>query len=148
MRLASVFAGLLLLLLPLVAHAAEGTPVRVRGTVEQLDGNSLRVTARAGESVSVTLAEGYQVSAVVALTPAESVDSYLPVDLTFGWDLGSLGGSALLQDLRLGLEVRNALDEDPPYVNLAPGANGSGGYDATASNPVGRLFAVSLRKAW
>ena len=26
--------------------------------------------------------------------------------------------------------------------------NGSGGYDATAASPVGRLFAVSLRKKW
>jgi iron complex outermembrane receptor protein len=33
-------------------------------------------------------------------------------------------------------------------VNLAPSVNGSGGYDATAANPVGRLFAISLRKKW
>jgi iron complex outermembrane receptor protein len=33
-------------------------------------------------------------------------------------------------------------------VNLAPGVNGSGGYDATSSNPVGRLLALSLRKKW
>ena len=82
------------------------------------------------------------------MTPAEPVSSYTPVDVTFGWDLDSLGSNALLQDLKLGLEVRNAFDTDPPYVNLAPSGNGSGGYDATASNPIGRLFAVSLRKKW
>jgi iron complex outermembrane receptor protein len=70
------------------------------------------------------------------------------VDLTLSADLGEWGSSSLLQDLQLGLEIRNAFNEEPPYVNLAPSGNGSGGYDATASNPVGRLFALSLRKKW
>jgi iron complex outermembrane receptor protein len=70
------------------------------------------------------------------------------VDLSFGVDAGAFGDSALLRDLQVGIEIRNALDEDPPYVNIAPSANGSGGYDATVANPVGRLFALSLRKKW
>jgi iron complex outermembrane receptor protein len=116
--------------------------------------NPLKVKLRGGvnwdrgplqASVMATYVGGYTNNAV---TPAEPVGSYMPVDLTFGWDLGSLGSNALLQDLQLGLEVRNALDEEPPYVNIAPGGNGSGGYDATSSNPIGRLFAVSLRKKW
>jgi iron complex outermembrane receptor protein len=96
-------------------------------------------------SIMATYVGGYSNNAVI---PAEPVGSYTPVDLTFGWDLGSSEGSSLLDGLQLGLEVRNAFDEDPPYVNLAPSANGSGGYDATAANPIGRLFAVSLRKKW
>ncbi len=96
-------------------------------------------------SLMISRVNSYQNNAV---TPAEGVDSYTPVDVTFGWDLGSLGDSMLLDGLRLGLEARNALDDDPPYVNIAPGPNGSGGYDASASNPVGRLFALSLRKKW
>jgi iron complex outermembrane receptor protein len=59
-----------------------------------------------------------------------------------------MGFEGFGEDLSLGLELRNVLDEDPPYVNLAPGVNGSGGYDATAANPVGRLLALSLRKKW
>jgi iron complex outermembrane receptor protein len=55
---------------------------------------------------------------------------------------------ALGEDLELGIEVRNLFDADPPYVNIAPGVNGSGGYDATAANPIGRLFALGLRKKW
>ena len=35
---------------------------------------------------------------------------------------------------------------DPPFVNVAPGGNGSGGYDATVANPVGRLFSFYARK--
>jgi iron complex outermembrane recepter protein len=62
--------------------------------------------------------------------------------------VGDAGGDGLLDGLQLRAEVRNLLDEDPPFVNIAPTANGSGGYDATASNPTGRLFAVGLRKKW
>jgi iron complex outermembrane receptor protein len=82
----------------------------------------------------------------VPATP-QNVGSYTPIDVSFSWNFSS-SDSSLLEDLEVGLEVRNAFDEDPPYVNLAPSANGSGGYDATASNPVGRLFGVSLRKKW
>ena len=33
-------------------------------------------------------------------------------------------------------------------ANLAPSSNGSGGYDATASDPIGRQVAISLRKSF
>ena len=92
----------------------------------------------------VNRVHGYQNNAV---TPVESVGPYTPVDLTLNRDLSDLGGW-LGSGLDVGLEIRNAFDESPPYVNLAPSVNGSGGYDATASNPVGRLFAISLRKKW
>jgi iron complex outermembrane receptor protein len=44
--------------------------------------------------------------------------------------------------------VRNLFDQKPPYVNIAPSGNGSGGYDATAADPIGRLVAVSVRKSF
>jgi iron complex outermembrane receptor protein len=50
--------------------------------------------------------------------------------------------------MSLSFEVRNVFDKAPPYVNIAPNGNGSGGYDATTSDPTGRLFAVSLRKSF
>jgi iron complex outermembrane recepter protein len=96
-------------------------------------------------SAVLTYVNGYDNNAV---TPVEKVSAYMPVDLAFSADLGELGSNPLLRDLELGFEIRNALDEDPPYVNIAPNNNGSGGYDATASSPVGRLFALSLRKKW
>jgi iron complex outermembrane receptor protein len=116
--------------------------------------NPLKLKLRAGVnwsrgalqgSAMITRVHGYQNNAV---TPVEGVGPYTPVDLTLSADLGQWGSSSLLQDLQLGFEIRNAFNEEPPYVNLAPSANGSGGYDATASNPVGRLFALSLRKKW
>ena len=46
------------------------------------------------------------------------------------------------------IEVRNVFNERPPYVNIAPSGNGSGGYDATAADPLGRVFAASIRKSF
>jgi iron complex outermembrane recepter protein len=93
-------------------------------------------------SAVVTRVHGYQNNLV---SPVESVGPYTPVDLTLNRDLSDIGGW-LAEGLDVGIEIRNAFNESPPYVNLQPGVNGSGGYDATASNPIGRLFAVSLRK--
>jgi iron complex outermembrane receptor protein len=80
-------------------------------------------------------------------TPDQKVSSYTPVDLGVTWrvngDDGLLGGP-----LAISFEVFNALDVDPPYAQLAPDGNGSGGYDATASDPIGRRFAVSVRKSF
>jgi len=123
--------------------------------VDRLDTifNPLRLKLRAGvdwrrgplgASLTAWRVQGYENNAV---TPAESVGSYTPVDIAVSWDIGSLGWQPL-QNTQLGFEVRNAFDADPPYVNLAPNGNGSGGYDATTTNPVGRLFGVSLRKKW
>lgn len=98
-----------------------------------------------GASLLVTRIHGYQNNVV---TPVEGVGPYTPVDATFSMDLGQLFGSPQFEDLDFGVEIRNLRDEGPPYVNLVPGVNGSGGYDATTTNPVGRMFAVSLRKKW
>ena len=78
------------------------------------------------------------------VTPAESVDSYTPIDLSVTWQVGE-SFDAGLDRLALTAEIRNLLDTDPPYVNAAPGPNGGGGYDPSVTNPIGRLFALSLR---
>ncbi|MCX7036511.1 MAG: TonB-dependent receptor [Proteobacteria bacterium] len=84
-----------------------------------------------------------------AVTPNEQVAPYTPVDFSLSWNLAAYGASNwLTRDYTVGLEVRNLLNETAPYVNLAPGANGSGGYDATVGNPIGRQYGVSLRRRW
>lgn len=82
------------------------------------------------------------------ITPNEKVGAYSPIDLSFNWTLGDPESSEFIKNgFTLGLEVRNVLNEDPPHVNIAPNVNGGGGYDPTTTNPVGRLFAVTLRKS-
>ena len=83
-----------------------------------------------------------------AITPFEKVSSYTPIDLSITWRIGDSSDTAIARGLSITGEVRNLFDIDPPYVNIAPSGNGSGGYDATASNPVGRLFALSVRKTF
>lgn len=79
----------------------------------------------------------------------QQVDSYTPIDLSVVWRVGdSIDAGRITNDLSLSFEVRNLFNTTPPYVNLAPSGNGSGGYDASASDPIGRLFAISLRKAF
>ncbi len=84
-----------------------------------------------------------------AVTPNQSVSSYTPIDLALNWRYNEPGEKGFsLNGLSVGFEVRNLFNIDPPYVNIAPSVNGSGGYDATASNPIGRMFALTVRKSF
>lgn len=80
-----------------------------------------------------------------AIATIQEVGSYTVLDLNLGWTIFSNSDG---RDITLGLEARNLLNTKPPYVNLAPGPNGSGGYDATVANPIGRLFGASVRANW
>jgi iron complex outermembrane receptor protein len=83
------------------------------------------------------------------VTPNESVGVYMPLDLAVSWAIGDPNPTTFFGGgFTVGAEIRNLLDDAPPYVNLAPNGNGSGGYDATVANPVGREVSVSLRKKW
>jgi iron complex outermembrane receptor protein len=95
--------------------------------------------------LGVTYVGGYTNDAI---TPRQAVSDYAPVDLRVTYTMPDSGALALVSGLTLGAEIRNMFDEQPPYVNLAPSGNGSGGYDATATNPIGRLFALTLNKTW
>ncbi|NML04343.1 TonB-dependent receptor [Sphingomonas sp. G-3-2-10] len=92
--------------------------------------------------VTVTHVGGYRNTAV---TPNQNVSSFTPVDLILAFDLGEMGAPRALEGITLGIEVRNMFDSGPPYVNLAPGVNGGGGYDPSAASPIGRVMAASIR---
>ncbi|MEO6389370.1 MAG: TonB-dependent receptor [Croceibacterium sp.] len=82
-------------------------------------------------------------------TIAQKVGSFNPVDLALTFNIGDPGASGFFEKgITATFEVRNLFDEQPPYVNITPSGNGSGGYDATAADPIGRLFAVSVRKSF
>lgn len=71
------------------------------------------------------------------IAPTQSIDEHVTLDLNTGY---TFGGDGALGGITLGLNVDNVFDEDPPsYV---------GGYGYTNGNPLGRLFAVNLRKTW
>ena len=54
-----------------VAQAPAGAPLRVRGTVQQLQGTALSVTTRGGEHLTVKLADNYTVTGVAKADVAE-----------------------------------------------------------------------------
>ena len=64
----SLLAGALIALLAVPAAAQnppEGTPTRIRGTVEKLDGQTLTVKSREGQQLTIALAPNFTVAAVV-----------------------------------------------------------------------------------
>lgn len=117
--------------------------------------NPLKFKARASVSwehgpmnvrAQVTHVGGYTNN--IPTTP-QKVSSFNPVDLTFTWKIGDPQAEGFFdKGMTFGVEVRNLFDQKPPFVNIVPTGNGSGGYDATAADPIGRLFAVSLRKSF
>lgn len=65
-------AFVMLLTAPSLAQSPPGAAaMRIRGTVEKLDGHDLTVKSRDGETVSVTLAPNFSVLAVVPKTMAD-----------------------------------------------------------------------------
>jgi tetrahydromethanopterin S-methyltransferase subunit B len=75
MRPVALFAGLLagFLIIPSLAQSPppEGTPTRIRGTVEKLDAQILSVKSRDGQNLTITLAPNVTISAVVRKTIAD-----------------------------------------------------------------------------
>lgn len=67
MRPISLIAGALCLLLaaPALAQAPEGTPVNIRGAVEQLDGRTLTLKSRDGQELRLALAPDFAVLGVL-----------------------------------------------------------------------------------
>jgi iron complex outermembrane receptor protein len=79
-------------------------------------------------------------------TPVQKVDAYTTIDARLSYDFKDTPSFGLLKNFRIGLDVSNLFDTDPPFVNIAPSVNGGGGFDPNAASPVGRLIAVSIGK--
>ena len=63
--LASVILGALAMMLSVIAAALAQDTVRVRGTIERIDGSTYMVKARDGTELKVTLADSPQIAGVV-----------------------------------------------------------------------------------
>jgi iron complex outermembrane recepter protein len=77
------------------------------------------------------------------VTPTERIKAQTTFDLSASYDLGGIAGA--VENARLGVEVVNLFDQDPPFVDIAPTNNGGGGFDPTVASPLGRVISVSLR---
>ena len=78
----------------------------------------------------------------------QKVKSYTPVDLSLNMRIGDPNTDFGRLGANVGVEIRNMFNTKPPYVNIAPTANGSGGYDASIANPIGRQVSLVVRTQW
>jgi iron complex outermembrane receptor protein len=74
------------------------------------------------------------------------VRTYTTVDTRLSYNFQDRLAWSALHNLRVGLDVTNLFDSEPPFVNIAPGNNGGGGFDPNAANPIGRLVSFSIGK--
>jgi len=80
------------------------------------------------------------------ITPVETISSFTTFDVNAAYDLGKAIASTWTKDLNITLHINNLFDREPPYVNIPISANGGGGFDPGAANPIGRLVSVAIRK--
>lgn len=75
---------------------------------------------------------------------ANGIDSWTTVDLAVSYDTSDRFDSVFLDGARVSLNIRNALDEDPPFVLTLDGFN----YDTSNADPYGRFVSVSFSKTF
>ena len=114
-----LFAGALIALLALPAaaqDAPEGTPTRIRGTVEKLDGQTLTVKSRDGQQLTIALAPNVTVAYLVKKSLADiKAGDFVASTSTKGTD-----GKNHAVELRIFPEAMRGLGEGQYAWDLVP----------------------------
>jgi hypothetical protein len=114
-----LFAGALIALLALPAaaqNAPEGTPTRIRGTVEKLDGQTLTVKSRDGQQLTIALAPNVTVAYLVKKSLADvKAGDFVASTSTKGTD-----GKNHAVELRIFPEALRGLGEGQYPWDLVP----------------------------
>lgn len=80
-----------------------------------------------------------------------TIDDWSTVDLLFSYEFPSHDDD-LSDGVRLGLTVKNAFDEDPPFLPVGTSSDFSiinaVGFDPANANPLGRFISVQVSKSW
>jgi len=114
-----LFVGALIALLALPAaaqNAPEGTPTRVRGTVEKLDGQSLTVKSRDGQQLTIALAPNVAVAYLVK----KSLADIKAGDFVASTSTKSTDGKNHAVELRIFPEAMRGLGEGQYPWDLVP----------------------------
>ena len=114
-----LFAGAVIALLALPAaaqQAPQGTPTRIRGTVEKLDGQVLTVKSREGEEVTVTLAPNVTIRYLVK----KSLADIKAGDFVASTSMKGTDGRNHSVELRIFPEAMRGLGEGQYAWDLAP----------------------------
>jgi len=116
-----LLAGALIALLALPAaaqNAPEGTPTRVRGTVEKLDGQTLTIKSRDGQQLAIALAPNVTVSYLVK----ESLADVKAGDFVASTSTKGTDGKNHAVELRIFPEPMRGLGEGQYPWDLVPGS--------------------------
>lgn len=73
--------------------------------------------------------------------PDRRVDSWTTVDLSLGY---AFPDASTLRGVEARMSVRNAFNEEPPFLNNPIGV----GYDPENADPIGRFVSLEISKAW
>lgn len=118
MQLKSLVVGafVAMLALPALAQAPQGTPTRIRGTVEKLDGNTLTVKSRDGQNVSIALADNFAVRSLVK----KSLSDIKPGDYVASTGRRGPDGKLYAVEVRIFPEAMRGVGEGQFPWDLTP----------------------------
>ena len=140
-----LFVGALLGLLvwPAVAqNAPEGTPQRIRGTVEKLDGQTLTVKSREGQQLTIALAPNFTVSGVAKKTLADiKAGDYVGAASVKGGD----GKSRAIEVLIFPEAMRGTGEGERPWDLTSDSLMTNATVAGTASLPQGQVLKLAYK---
>ena len=116
-----LLAGALIALLILPAgaqQAPQGTPTRIRGTVEKFDGRALTVKSREGETVTIALADNVAVAYLVK----KNVGDIKPGDYIASTGIKGTDGKLHAIEVRIFPESLRGVGEGQYPWDLKPGS--------------------------
>lgn len=116
--LAAAAMAALVALPALAQNQPANPPVRVRGTVESLNGNTLAVKSRDGRPLTITLAPDYKVAALVK----RSLSDIKPGDYVASTGVGGVDGKLHAVEVRILPEAMRGRGEGQHPWDLSPGS--------------------------
>ena len=138
-------AGALIALLILPAgaqQAPQGTPTRIRGTVEKLDGQALTVKSREGQTVTIALADNVAVACLVK----KNVGDIKPGDYIASTGIKSTDGKLHAIEVRIFPESLRGVGEGQYPWDLKPDSVMTNATVGTITQaPQGNVIKVSYK---
>ena len=126
---------------PAFAQAPAGAPVRIRGTVESLNGNTLAVKSREGQDVKIALAPNYTVTAVVKKNLSDIKDGDFVASTGMKKD-----GKLYAVEVRIFPEALRGRGEGQYPWDLMPGSTMTNAtVSGTSSGTDGRVLKVTYK---
>jgi hypothetical protein len=124
------------------AQAPAGAPLRVRGTVESLNGNTLAVKSRDGQDLKITLAPNYTVNAVVKKNLSDIKDG----DYVASTGMKEKDGKLHAVEVRIFPEALRGRGEGQFGWDLMPGSTMTNAtVTGTSSVKDGRVLKVTYK---